>query len=100
NCLNLFIQAEDVIRDRNVTGVQTCALPISVSLGTTMLEVPEIVQDPNFDALMIPYLIAFIAAFIATYFALKALINIMAKGNLAYFSYYCVVVGVLVILFL
>src|SRR5699024_11668202 len=25
-----FFQAEDGIRDRNVTGVQTCALPISV----------------------------------------------------------------------
>src|SRR5699024_6102175 len=31
-CLMLFFfQAEDGIRDRNVTGVQTCALPISVS---------------------------------------------------------------------
>src|SRR5699024_11362490 len=28
NCY--FIQAEDGIRDRNVTGVQTCALPISL----------------------------------------------------------------------
>src|SRR5207249_5159117 len=27
-----FFQAEDGIRDRNVTGVQTCALPISPSL--------------------------------------------------------------------
>src|SRR5699024_11242183 len=27
-----FFQAEDGIRDRNVTGVQTCALPISISL--------------------------------------------------------------------
>src|SRR5699024_11436536 len=27
-----FFQAEDGIRDRNVTGVQTCALPISVIL--------------------------------------------------------------------
>src|SRR5207249_5150017 len=27
---NFFFQAEDGIRDRNVTGVQTCALPISV----------------------------------------------------------------------
>src|SRR5699024_12129617 len=27
--LVFFYQAEDVIRDRNVTGVQTCALPIS-----------------------------------------------------------------------
>src|SRR5699024_11747701 len=26
-----FFQAEDGIRDRNVTGVQTCALPISIS---------------------------------------------------------------------
>src|SRR5271167_4512787 len=28
-----FFQAEDGIRDRNVTGVQTCALPISDVLG-------------------------------------------------------------------
>src|SRR5699024_11275924 len=28
--LSFFFQAEDGIRDRNVTGVQTCALPISV----------------------------------------------------------------------
>src|SRR5699024_7666457 len=27
-----FLQAEDDIRDRNVTGVQTCALPISLEL--------------------------------------------------------------------
>src|SRR5699024_12013449 len=26
--INFFFQAEDGIRDRNVTGVQTCALPI------------------------------------------------------------------------
>src|SRR5207249_9054177 len=30
NCHSIFFfQAEDGIRDRNVTGVQTCALPIS-----------------------------------------------------------------------
>src|SRR5699024_12229138 len=28
-CSFFFFQAEDGIRDRNVTGVQTCALPIS-----------------------------------------------------------------------
>src|SRR5699024_11612726 len=28
-----FFQAEDGIRDRNVTGVQTCALPISLVLS-------------------------------------------------------------------
>src|SRR5207249_3023456 len=30
--LFFFFQAEDGIRDRNVTGVQTCALPISLGL--------------------------------------------------------------------
>src|SRR5699024_11403745 len=31
--LSFLFQAEDGIRDRNVTGVQTCALPISVAFG-------------------------------------------------------------------
>src|SRR5699024_12109106 len=30
-----FFQAEDGIRDRNVTGVQTCALPISLRCSRT-----------------------------------------------------------------
>src|SRR5699024_12629478 len=29
-----FFQAEDGIRDRNVTGVQTCALPIFIATGS------------------------------------------------------------------
>src|SRR5699024_7699604 len=46
-CLNLsrldsnffffFFQAEDGIRDRNVTGVQTCALPISIGYATAIV---------------------------------------------------------------
>src|SRR5699024_4556284 len=32
-------------------------LYIPVSLGTGILEIPEIISDPSFDALMIPYLI-------------------------------------------
>src|SRR5699024_11696208 len=33
SCCIFFFQAEDGIRDRNVTGVQTCALPISLQPG-------------------------------------------------------------------
>src|SRR5437868_15538859 len=36
--LLFFFQAEDGIRDRNVTGVQTCALPISCSIAETAIE--------------------------------------------------------------
>src|SRR5437868_788742 len=39
--LYFFFQAEDGIRDRNVTGVQTCALPI--------FGVPAVLQDPALD---------------------------------------------------
>src|SRR5699024_12118628 len=35
-----FVQAEDGIRDRNVTGVQTCALPIYGLKGSQSLVVP------------------------------------------------------------
>src|SRR5207249_8131040 len=36
--MNFFFQAEDGIRDRNVTGVQTCALPISFTIGLDTID--------------------------------------------------------------
>src|SRR2546426_12391621 len=38
-----FFQAEDGIRDYKVTGVQTCALPISSSVRPTVLDVGSVV---------------------------------------------------------
>src|SRR5438094_1373647 len=35
SCVSFFFQAEDGIRDRTVTGVQTCALPICQLLRLT-----------------------------------------------------------------
>src|SRR3989442_2532556 len=35
-----FFQAEDGIRDADVTGVQTCALPIFLLTGTPLVSVP------------------------------------------------------------
>src|SRR5699024_11685652 len=42
-----FFQAEDGIRDRNVTGVQTCALPISIS-GVSGISTPA----PQLDLIL------------------------------------------------
>src|SRR5215203_2438830 len=41
-----FFQAEDGIRDIGVTGVQTCALPISGKLFTAK----DMVEDPHYEA--------------------------------------------------
>src|SRR5688500_20149022 len=58
-CLNFFFQAEDGIRDYKVTGVQTCALPISPEIrpafrpdllrGDALGHVPGGVQDHALD---------------------------------------------------
>src|SRR5690606_24599584 len=55
NCLrasvSFFFQAEDGIRDFHVTGVQTCALPISEALGSTQqVAFPKLVYKLYYDA--------------------------------------------------
>lgn len=75
-------------------------LYIPVSLGITVMSIGDILGDDNINALAIPYVLAFAASIIATYFSLKWFINIMARGNLKYFAFYCFIVGILVILFL
>src|SRR5699024_12134751 len=44
-----FFQAEDGIRDRNVTGVQTCALPIS-RFGAAGMNVNRLACDIGHDS--------------------------------------------------
>src|SRR5437868_9056864 len=46
--IRFFLQAEDGIRDRNVTGVQTCALPISASSATAVARC-SMVRSPKRD---------------------------------------------------
>lgn len=75
-------------------------LYIPVSLGITIMSASDIVTDPDFDMLMIPYVLAFIAAIIGSYFALRWFINIMRQGKLKYFSFYCLLAGLFVIVFL
>ncbi|GGJ95385.1 undecaprenyl-diphosphatase 2 [Lentibacillus kapialis] len=76
-------------------------LYIPVSLGITMLSAGDLIGgDSELSAVAIPSILAFAAAIIATYYSLRWFMNVMARGNLKYFAYYCFAVGVLVILFL
>src|SRR5699024_11569813 len=43
----LYFEAEDGIRDRNVTGVQTCALPILIG---SFIKIPAVVGSIPLDA--------------------------------------------------
>ncbi|PWA09726.1 UDP pyrophosphate phosphatase [Pueribacillus theae] len=74
-------------------------LYIPVSLGGTLLSVTDIASDPDLSTLFIPYAAAFIASIVASYFALRWFMGIMERGNLVYFSIYCFIVGIAVLIF-
>lgn len=74
-------------------------LYIPVSLGTALISVGDIVNDPEIAALALPYALSFLVTLVATYFAVKWLQNVMQNGNLAIFSYYCFALGTFSILY-
>ncbi|MFB1050071.1 undecaprenyl-diphosphate phosphatase [Paraliobacillus sp. JSM ZJ581] len=74
-------------------------LYIPISLGTMVLSLDDLLT-PELKTMWIPYLLAFITAIIATYYALRWFMNIMAKGNLKYFAFYCFIVGFFALLLL
>lgn len=75
-------------------------LYIPISLATMVLGVTDVVSTGISSNLIIGYLVGMLAAFIVTYYATKWFRNIMIKGKLIYFVYYCLIVGILVLLFL
>src|SRR5439155_15596934 len=50
NSVSFFFQAEDGIRDGHVTGVQTCALPISRAPGAVLVGGGSVVVRERFSA--------------------------------------------------
>ncbi|EPE61174.1 bacitracin resistance BacA family protein [Exiguobacterium sp. S17] len=73
---------------------------IPVSLGTMILDGPALFTDTATRDLFGPLVLAFIASYALTAISLKWFQHIMAKGELKYFSFYCWIVGLLVVLFL
>ena len=74
-------------------------LYIPVSLGSIVLGVSDFLDEPNKMDLALPYLVAFISTLIMTYFAFKMFMGIMKSGKLQYFTYYCFIVGILLLVF-
>src|SRR5699024_12169498 len=79
---NFFFQAEDGIRDRNVTGVQTCALPILivsfVNSGLMQLgQTAGILMGANIGGTVTGQLIAFDLASIAPLFVMAGVLMVV-----------------------
>ena len=73
-----------------MTGVQTCALPISLlKIG----EIDETVEEVGFIALIL----GFISSAITSYFAVSALLGLIKQQKFHYFTPYCVILGMFLI---
>lgn len=75
-------------------------LYIPISLATLTLGIKDIVESSLNSTTMLYYLIGMIVAGIITYFSTKLFKDIMKKGKLIWFVIYCLIVGVLTLIFL
>ena len=75
-------------------------LYIPISIGTMILGIKDILELPNLNDLILPYSLGFLASFIVSYFTLRWFMKLVRKGNLIYFSLYCLVLGILILIFL
>lgn len=86
--------------DRKTALKYSFMLYIPVSLGTTILGIKDIIKESNLSSLILPYTLGFIASLAVSYFTLRWFIKIVNKGNLKYFSIYCLILGLLVLIFM
>lgn len=84
---------------RNTAVNYSFMLYLPISMTTMALGVKDLINTSNIGELVMPYTLGMIASCIITYFSAKWFINIMKKGKLGYFALYCLIVGILVILF-
>lgn len=73
-------------------------LYIPISLGTMILGVKDLVNSNNLNTLILPYSLGFLSSLIVSYFTLKWFINAVKKGNLLYFSIYCLILGLFILI--
>ena len=72
---------------------------IPATLGAAVLQIPELMQEGTGGEPLFPYVIGVAAATITGFAAIKFLIRLLNRGKLYVFSYYCWVVGAVVIIY-
>ena len=75
-------------------------LYIPISIATSILGIKDLLEMSISGNMWIYYLLATFMAFIFTYIGTKWFSKIVKKGKLIYFSIYCLILGLLVIMFL
>ena len=75
-------------------------LYLPISIASMILSVKDVLENPISTSLLLPYLLGMIVACIFTYISIKWFKKIIEKGKLIYFVIYCVLAGLITILFI
>ena len=71
-----------------------------LSFATMILGVKDVATSGNLSNLWLPYTLGMLVSMVVTYYSIKWFKKLLEEGKLIYFVYYCLVVGILTILFL
>lgn len=75
-------------------------MSIPVMLGAGVLAVKDLVEDPSvFETLLVPTIVGFLVSAVTGYIVIKWFLGFVKGRSLAWFAAYCVVVGVLGLIF-
>lgn len=75
-------------------------LYLPISLATMILGTKDLISSNIESNILVCYFISMIISGVVTYFATKWFNKIVKEGKLVYFFYYCLVIGVIVLLFI
>ena len=73
---------------------------IPISIINIILKLNGFFNINTLQASWLLYLITFLISVITTYFSLKLLFKLLKKRKLIFFSRYCLIIGILIVLFL
>lgn len=74
-------------------------LSIPAIIGANIMEIPELVNNPIEKGNFLPYICGMLAALVSGIIAMKLIIYIAKKSKFRIFSYYCIIVGIIAVIF-
>lgn len=78
----------------------TFILYFPVSVGSMVLGISDMISDPALSSLILPYAMGLVVAGIVTFASYRYLTSFIKKGKLIYFSIYCLLLALTVLIFI
>lgn len=82
--------------NRKLAARYSFLLSIPAILGATLIQAKDIIE---FDSNFIVLIVGFISAALSGYLAIKFLMNYIQKHSLKIFAYYCLIVGLMILIY-